>query len=156
MFSPGTMFRTAVNSSRSNAIHALRARACTSSLRNLPGTSFSLPSAEGRRYISAYGYTQAKALVYSKYGEPKDVLQYVFCFGNSPILVIVVGDCADKILYQAAQALYFPSPWIPSSPSSSRRANEPGRCQPDPRNIPKQTAIPNGIRNTGTICRGRE
>lgn len=29
-----------------------------------------------RRYISAYGYTQAKALVYSKYGEPKDVLKY--------------------------------------------------------------------------------
>ncbi|KAL2786176.1 hypothetical protein BJX66DRAFT_342402 [Aspergillus keveii] len=36
----------------------------------LPNTCF-----EGRRYISAYGYTQAKALVYSKYGEPKDVLQ---------------------------------------------------------------------------------
>ncbi|KZF22697.1 NAD(P)-binding protein [Xylona heveae TC161] len=36
------------------------------------------PSKNGiasRRYISApYGYTQAKALVYSKYGEPKDVL----------------------------------------------------------------------------------
>lgn len=29
---------------------------------------------EGRRYISVYGYIQAKALVYSKYGEPKDVL----------------------------------------------------------------------------------
>jgi trans-2-enoyl-CoA reductase len=29
----------------------------------------------GRRYISVYGYTQAKALMYSKYGEPKDVLQ---------------------------------------------------------------------------------
>ncbi|KAI9761692.1 MAG: mitochondrial 2-enoyl thioester reductase [Candelina submexicana] len=28
-----------------------------------------------RRYISAYGYTQAKALVYSKYGEPSDVLR---------------------------------------------------------------------------------
>lgn len=27
-----------------------------------------------RRHISAYGYTQAKALVYSQYGEPKDVL----------------------------------------------------------------------------------
>ncbi|KAH0543689.1 hypothetical protein FGG08_002005 [Glutinoglossum americanum] len=27
-----------------------------------------------RRQISAYGYTQAKALLYSKYGEPKDVL----------------------------------------------------------------------------------
>lgn len=31
----------------------------------------------GRRYISMYGYTQAKALVYSKYGEPKDVLRSV-------------------------------------------------------------------------------
>lgn len=30
----------------------------------------------GRRYVSMYGYTQAKALVYSKYGEPKDVLRY--------------------------------------------------------------------------------
>ncbi|KAL2863109.1 enoyl-[acyl-carrier-protein] reductase [Aspergillus lucknowensis] len=30
---------------------------------------------ESRRHISAYGYTQAKALVYSRYGEPKDVLQ---------------------------------------------------------------------------------
>ncbi|KAI9859217.1 MAG: mitochondrial 2-enoyl thioester reductase, partial [Pleopsidium flavum] len=29
---------------------------------------------DGRRYISAYGYTQAKALIYPKYGEPKDVL----------------------------------------------------------------------------------
>jgi trans-2-enoyl-CoA reductase len=29
----------------------------------------------GRRYISVYGYTQAKALIYSKYGEPKDVLR---------------------------------------------------------------------------------
>ncbi|QKX60152.1 uncharacterized protein TRUGW13939_07295 [Talaromyces rugulosus] len=27
------------------------------------------------RFISAYGYTQAKVLVYSKYGEPKDVLK---------------------------------------------------------------------------------
>ncbi|KAJ0415550.1 hypothetical protein BJY00DRAFT_293337, partial [Aspergillus carlsbadensis] len=35
-----------------------------------PNTCF-----EGRRYISAYGYTQAKALVYSKYGEPRDVIQ---------------------------------------------------------------------------------
>ena len=28
------------------------------------------------RPISTYGYTQAKALVYSKHGEPKDVLSY--------------------------------------------------------------------------------
>ncbi|KAK2846363.1 hypothetical protein FQN49_005801 [Arthroderma sp. PD_2] len=31
-------------------------------------------SLDRRRYISAYGYTQAKALVFPKYGEPKDVL----------------------------------------------------------------------------------
>lgn len=35
----------------------------------------SIRLAEGRRYISMYGYTQAKALVYSKYGEPKDVIR---------------------------------------------------------------------------------
>ncbi|KAF5016064.1 hypothetical protein F66182_12380 [Fusarium sp. NRRL 66182] len=28
-----------------------------------------------QRFVSAYGYTQAKVLVYPKYGEPKDVLQ---------------------------------------------------------------------------------
>lgn len=155
MFSPGTLLRAAVNSSRSNTTHALRTRACAPSLRNLPGASFSLPSAEGRRYVSVYGYTQAKALVYSKYGEPKDVLQYV-PFGNPPIYVIVLEDCANKILYQAAQALYFPSPWISSHPPSSRCTDEPGRCQPDPRNIPEQTAFPDGTRDTGTICRGRK
>ncbi|KIX02727.1 uncharacterized protein Z518_08669 [Rhinocladiella mackenziei CBS 650.93] len=31
-------------------------------------------SMDRRRTISSYGYTQAKALVYSKYGEPEDVL----------------------------------------------------------------------------------
>ena len=35
----------------------------------------SLQPVETRRHISAYGYTQSKALVYSKYGEPQDVLQ---------------------------------------------------------------------------------
>lgn len=35
----------------------------------------SLRPVETRRHISAYGYTQSKALVYSKYGEPQDVLQ---------------------------------------------------------------------------------
>ncbi|KAL4877917.1 hypothetical protein BJY04DRAFT_121918 [Aspergillus karnatakaensis] len=37
----------------------------------------SVPNArlDGRRYISVHGYTQAKALVYSRYGEPKDVLK---------------------------------------------------------------------------------
>ncbi|OAX80281.1 hypothetical protein ACJ72_05385, partial [Emergomyces africanus] len=35
---------------------------------------FRLPLDRRRPYISTYGYTQAKALVYSNYGEPKDVL----------------------------------------------------------------------------------
>ena len=36
--------------------------------------SLSLPL-DRQRHISTFGYTQAKALVYSKYGEPKDVLR---------------------------------------------------------------------------------
>lgn len=32
---------------------------------------------QGQRNVSVYGYTQAKALIFSKYGEPKDVLKYV-------------------------------------------------------------------------------
>lgn len=34
-----------------------------------------LHTGHSKRHISAYGYTQSKALVYSKYGEPQDVLQ---------------------------------------------------------------------------------
>ncbi|PSK44175.1 hypothetical protein B9Z65_155 [Elsinoe australis] len=34
-----------------------------------------LTSLESRRYISAYGYEQAKALTFKNYGEPQDVLQ---------------------------------------------------------------------------------
>ncbi|ODH27005.1 hypothetical protein ACO22_04340 [Paracoccidioides brasiliensis] len=47
-----------------NPIHAIPA--CHASSSKLP--------LDCRRYISAYGYTQAKALVYGNYGEPKDVL----------------------------------------------------------------------------------
>ncbi|KAH8689808.1 hypothetical protein BGW36DRAFT_465821 [Talaromyces proteolyticus] len=57
---------------------------CSAALyRSSPGVKASLKctrspcslQAAGARYISAYGYTQAKVLTYSKYGEPKDVLQ---------------------------------------------------------------------------------
>jgi trans-2-enoyl-CoA reductase len=30
---------------------------------------------QGRRGVTAFGYTQAKSLIFSKYGEPKDVLK---------------------------------------------------------------------------------
>ncbi|KAL3433387.1 hypothetical protein BDV09DRAFT_112064 [Aspergillus tetrazonus] len=51
----------------SSFVCSTTARQCRSPISN--------PQIDGRRYISAYGYTQAKALVYSKYGEPKDVLR---------------------------------------------------------------------------------
>lgn len=52
-----------------------------------PPLEFSLPPARGaalcglpamtvRHKSGPYGYTQAKALVYSKYGEPADVLRF--------------------------------------------------------------------------------
>ncbi|EEP77696.1 conserved hypothetical protein [Uncinocarpus reesii 1704] len=49
---------------------SLLGRQVVSCHRNSPVT-FHL---DRRRYISAFGYTQSKALVFSKYGEPKDVL----------------------------------------------------------------------------------
>ncbi|KAL5364625.1 hypothetical protein BJX96DRAFT_137481 [Aspergillus floccosus] len=64
MFSRGVA-RSAAVTSRGNA---------SSLFLRLRGSASPLPLG-GRRYISVYGYTQSKALVYSKYGEPKDVLR---------------------------------------------------------------------------------
>ena len=94
MFSRGVL-RTAVDSSRSsNAALALKAARASSPLApvamNSCHTSFS--NSLGRRYISVYGYTQAKALVYSRYGEPKDVLRYVlrdFCVAKSKCALLL-------------------------------------------------------------------
>lgn len=71
MLSPSALFRPAVN--------RLPARALSRATIGAPSQlqRQSLPFLQGKRYISVYGYTQAKALVYSKHGEPKDVLQYV-------------------------------------------------------------------------------
>lgn len=72
MLSPSTLFRPALNS-------RLPARALSRATIGAPSQlqRQSLPFLQGKRYISVYGYTQAKALVYSKHGEPKDVLQCV-------------------------------------------------------------------------------
>ena len=73
-----TAVRSAVTTSRSNVTLALKARA-TSPLVSPAARQWCgpLPNASmgGKRFIAVYGYTQAKALVYSRYGEPKDVLQ---------------------------------------------------------------------------------
>lgn len=61
MFSAGAAVRALGRLKPMNAVPSARA-------------SFRL-SLDRRRYISAYGYTQAKALVYANYGEPKDVLR---------------------------------------------------------------------------------
>ena len=66
MFTRGVA-RSAAATSRGNA---------SSLFLRLRGSASPLPLG-GRRYISVYGYTQSKALIYSKYGEPKDVLRYV-------------------------------------------------------------------------------
>lgn len=77
MFSRAMLRSSTVNASRGNgAALALKARASTPLAANPCRTPF-IHSLEARRYISVYGYTQSKALVYSKYGEPKDVLRYV-------------------------------------------------------------------------------
>lgn len=66
------MFRAATQGARRSG--AARAGALPAIFGKAQCPNSTIP-VEGRRYISVYGYTQAKALVYSKYGEPKDVLR---------------------------------------------------------------------------------
>lgn len=68
-----TVVRSAVTTSRSTATRAALplASTTTSQFRGPLTNAFG----QGKRFIAVYGYTQAKALVYSQYGEPKDVLR---------------------------------------------------------------------------------
>jgi mitochondrial enoyl-[acyl-carrier protein] reductase / trans-2-enoyl-CoA reductase len=61
----------ALNAARDMPLESLKASRLRLSTHFKTPVSLSL---DHRRHISAYGYTQAKALVYSQYGEPKDVL----------------------------------------------------------------------------------
>lgn len=79
MFSRGAL-RTAANTVRSVpaapfGLGSPLTRSCLEPTRRAVAGQ----SIEARRFVSAYGYQQAKALVYSQYGEPKDVLKYVLC-----------------------------------------------------------------------------
>ncbi|KAE8147265.1 hypothetical protein BDV25DRAFT_35991 [Aspergillus avenaceus] len=69
--------RSAIDAFHNNTSLLLRTRGAslTSATARQCRTSPFDSWASGRKHISVYGYTQAKALVYSKYGEPKDVLQ---------------------------------------------------------------------------------
>ncbi|KAL1965435.1 hypothetical protein VTN77DRAFT_5691 [Rasamsonia byssochlamydoides] len=75
MFSSGAL-RGAARSATAASSSSLRVGAplVRTCLQQQPRGVTSGRMLEGRRYITAYGYTQAKALVYSQYGEPKDVL----------------------------------------------------------------------------------
>ncbi|KAL1856120.1 mitochondrial 2-enoyl thioester reductase [Paecilomyces lecythidis] len=75
MFSRGAL-RTAANTVRSVpaapfGLGSPLTRSCLEPTRRAVAGQ----SIEARRFVSAYGYQQAKALVYSQYGEPKDVLK---------------------------------------------------------------------------------
>jgi hypothetical protein len=66
------IIRAATNGARASGA----ARAVTFPVATKAHCASSAISVDSRRCISTYGYTQAKALIYSKYGEPKDVLKY--------------------------------------------------------------------------------
>lgn len=97
MFSRSVL-RTAVKAPRSNGCFASNAGASSQFLRRATTPFSQLP--EGRRYVSVYGYTQAKALVYSKYGEPGDVLQYVVdssIIANPTLMARLLTDCQFRL-----------------------------------------------------------
>ncbi|PWY64521.1 mitochondrial enoyl reductase [Aspergillus heteromorphus CBS 117.55] len=77
MFS-GRAIRSGVNATGSHASALSKtgaaSRLSSTSKPQWRGVSPQVPIGN-RRWISVYGYTQSKALVYSRYGEPKDVLQ---------------------------------------------------------------------------------
>ena len=74
----GGMIRSAVRASGSHAACSTRIGAASQlasvSKRQLQG-AYPHTQIGDKRWISVYGYTQSKALIYSRYGEPKDVLQ---------------------------------------------------------------------------------
>jgi trans-2-enoyl-CoA reductase len=84
--------RSALRAATQSARHpgATRVAGLTATGKALAQTQAPCSSTLGRRYISMYGYTQAKALIYSKYGEPKDVLRLVSLQSSpSPSLYIL-------------------------------------------------------------------
>lgn len=111
-----------------------------------------------RRWKSGpYGYTQAKALVYSKYGEPSDVLSYVFGFlshYHSLQLLILhflfqqsfnpncTGSIANTTSFQSTQPLHLPLPPLHlPPPPHPRYPHKPRRHKPNPRRLPLQTPL---------------
>ena len=93
-----------------------------------------------RRLISAYGYTQAKALVFSKHGEPKDVLScaaplsfHITLLPTRLSLQHPLNDIANPFQRQPPHALSLPPSQNPLNPAYPRRPFKPRRHQPDPR-----------------------
>ncbi|GAD95786.1 mitochondrial enoyl reductase, putative [Paecilomyces variotii No. 5] len=74
MFSRGAL-RTAANRVRSVPAAPFLGSPLTRTCLEPTRRAVAGQSIEARRFVSAYGYQQAKALVYSQYGEPKDVLK---------------------------------------------------------------------------------
>ncbi|KAL4936982.1 hypothetical protein BDV06DRAFT_82519 [Aspergillus oleicola] len=75
MFSRCAVRSATVTSAVPTSFQSARISSSISLIARQSRSSISSPRIDGRRYVTAYGYMQAKALVYSKYGEPKDVLQ---------------------------------------------------------------------------------
>ena len=111
-----------------------------------PASRSSLPQ---RRFISAYGYTQAKALVFSRHGEPKDVLScasptsfHHHCIPRNSPTQHPVQNITDFLLrMQPPHALPLPPSQKPSNPTYSRRALESRRYQSSPRPLSLYTSL---------------
>lgn len=71
-----TMFAPRIARPAVNRVAGCSASLHRSSVKGMTASPCSLQAGiSNARFISAYGYTQAKVLTYSKYGEPKDVLK---------------------------------------------------------------------------------
>lgn len=103
-----------------------------------------------RRFKSGpYGYTQAKALVYSQHGEPSEVLSCVFHF--------VTLDSRQANSAKSPHALYIPiTPSERPPPSQPRGAYQSRGYKPDSRRVPLAPAIHTPPRHRRPLCHWRQ
>lgn len=95
----------------------------------------SLPRTTVRRKSGPYGYTQAKALVFSKPGEPSEALQYVHPKGRCSSLPVTDSETASTRTPSPPASRPRPSSSAPSPPRSTRQTSTPSRAPtaPSPR-----------------------
>lgn len=144
--------QTAINTTRMSLPRTLRASLSSALFLPRVLAPRHIPLTCRRHKSGPYGYTQAKALVYSKYGEPSDVLSYgpPFHFPLDPFY-LAIANCSIKLHPQAPHPFNISlSPAINRPPPRPRHPHKPRRHKPNPRHVPLAAALHLSPRHAAT------